>query len=146
MRGTHDAGRHAESPRVRFRLAGPVPVTGVFVVGLLGAGVSLLLIGELLRRRQLREKYAIMWLLIGPPIAALAIVPSLLDAVAGALGVADPVNLLLFLGVLVLLAVCLHLSWECSRLEEETRSLVEEVALLRYRLDQLEDRERLGPR
>jgi hypothetical protein len=118
-------------------------VTGVFVVGLLGAGISLLLIGELLRRRQLREKYAVMWLLIGPPIAVLAIVPSLLDAVAVALGVADPVNLLLFLGVLVLLAVCLHLSWECSRLEEETRSLVEEVALLRHRLDQLEDLDRL---
>jgi len=113
-------------------------VTGVFVVGLLGAVTSLLLIGELLRRRQLREKYAMIWLLVAPAIAVLAVVPSLLDAVAGSLGVADPVNLLLFLAVLVLLGVCLHLSWECSRLEEESRAVVEEVALLRQRLDQLE--------
>jgi hypothetical protein len=110
-------------------------MNGVFVVGLVGGAVSLLLIGELLRRRQLREKYAVIWLLIGIPIAVLAVAPSLLDAVADQLGVADPVNLLLFLSVLVLLGVCLHLSWECSRLEEETRSLVEEVALLRHRVE-----------
>ena len=113
-------------------------MTGVFALGVGSALLTLLGIGELLRRRQLREKYAVLWLLIGPAIAVLAVVPSLLDAAADALGVADPVNLLLFLGVLVLLGVCLHLSWECSRLEEETRSIVEEVGLLRHRVDQLE--------
>lgn len=113
-------------------------MTGVFLVGLIGAATTLLLIGELLRRRQLREKYAVLWLLVAPAIAVLALAPSLLDAAADVVGVADPVNLLLFLGVLVLLGVCLHLSWECSRLEEETRSLVEEVGLLRHRVDRLE--------
>lgn len=115
-------------------------MSGVFALGLVSAGISLVLIGELLRRRMLREKYAAIWLLVGPPIAVLALVPSLLDHVADWLGVADPVNLLLFLGVLVLLGVCLHLSWECSRLEEEARAVVEEVALLRERVDRLEGR------
>ena len=113
-------------------------MTGVFLVGLSSALVVLALIGELLRRRQLRETYAVLWLLVAPPIAVLAVAPQLLDAVADVLGVADPVNLLLFLGLLVLLGVCLHLSWECSRLEEETRSIVEEVALLRQRIDRVE--------
>ena len=113
-------------------------MTAVFALGVLSAVLTLAGIGELLRRRQLREKYAVLWLLVGPAIAVLAVVPSLLDAAADALGVADPVNLLLFLGVLVLLGVCLHLSWECSRLEEETRDLVEALALLRHRVDRLE--------
>jgi hypothetical protein len=30
-----------------------------------------------------------------------------------------------------LLLVCMHLSWEVSRLEEETRVLAEEIALIR---------------
>jgi hypothetical protein len=30
-----------------------------------------------------------------------------------------------------LLIVCIHLSWEVSRLEEETRTLAEEIALIR---------------
>jgi Uncharacterized conserved protein (DUF2304) len=41
------------------------------------------------------------------------------------------VSLALFLGVVFLLIVCIHLSWEVSRLEEETRTLAEEIALMR---------------
>jgi hypothetical protein len=39
-----------------------------------------------------------------------------------------------------LLLVCLHLSWEASRLEDETRVLAEEVALLRLRMDEQSER------
>jgi hypothetical protein len=120
-------------------------VSGVFVIGLVGGSSCILLIGELLRRRQLREKYAFIWLLVCPVIAALGVAPGLLNAASDALGVADPVNLLLFLAVLVLLGVCLHLSWESSQGEEETRSLVEEVALLRHRLEALESGDAAGP-
>ena len=37
---------------------------------------------------------------------------------------------------LVLLLVCVHLSWEVSRLEEETRTLAEDMALLRAEREQ----------
>jgi hypothetical protein len=37
----------------------------------------------------------------------------------------------------VLLLVSVHLSWEASRLEEETRTLAEEVALLRMQVESL---------
>lgn len=86
---------------------------------------------ELLRRRQLREKYALLWLAVGLVVAPLAFLPRLLDRVARALGVVSGVSLVLFLGVVFLLLVCVHLSWEVSRLEEETRTLAEHVAVLR---------------
>ena len=56
--------------------------------------------------------------------------PVLLNKVADVVGVKDPPNLLLFAAALLLLLVCVHLSWEASRLEEKTRTLAEEVALL----------------
>jgi hypothetical protein len=93
--------------------------------------VVLLVIVELLRRRQLREKYAILWLAVSVLIIPLALFPRLLDDVAGRLGVASGVSLVLFLGIVFLLLVCVHLSWEVSRLEEETRTIAEELALLR---------------
>ena len=93
--------------------------------------VVLLVIIELLRRRQLREKYAILWLAVSVLIIPLALFPRLLDNVASALGVASGVSLVLFLGIVFLLLVCVHLSWEVSRLEEETRTIAEELALLR---------------
>jgi hypothetical protein len=100
------------------------------VTGVTGL-VVLLVIVELLRRRQLREKYAILWLVVGLVIIPLALFPWLLDDVAGALGVASGVSLVLFLGIVFLLLVCVHLSWEVSRLEEETRTIAEDLALLR---------------
>lgn len=113
-------------------------MSDVEVVSLVGGVLIVLVMVELLRRRQLKEKYAVLWLAVALAVAVLAVAPGLLDAVAGRLSVADPVNLLLFVGMLVLLSVCVHLSWECSRLEDETRALAEEVALLRNQVEQRE--------
>lgn len=96
--------------------------------------VVLTLILELLRRRQLREKYAILWMGVGLAVLVLGFFPRLLDSVATMLGVASGASLVLFLGVIFLLLVSIHLSWEVSRLEEETRTLAEEVALIRTEL------------
>src|SRR5262245_54548464 len=88
--------------------------------------VLLVVILELLRRRQLREKYAILWLGVAVVVLPLAILPRLLDNVAGLLGIASGVSLVLLMGLVFLLLVCIHLSWEVSRLEEETRTLAED--------------------
>lgn len=96
--------------------------------------VLLATIMELLRRRQLREKYALLWFAVALAVGPLAFFPRLLDRVAQTLGVVSGVSLVLFLGVVFLLLVCVHLSWEVSRLEEETRTLAEHLALLRMRI------------
>ncbi len=103
------------------------------VAGLLVLAVMV----ELLRRRQLREKYAILWLGVSVVVIVLAAFPGLLDWSAHRLGIDSPPNLLLFAAVLVLLLVAVHLSWEASRMEEETRTLAEEVGLLRMQVDAL---------
>jgi hypothetical protein len=111
---------------------------------LLTGATALLFLGfifELVRRRRLREKYAVLWMFVGVIVLGLGLFPTALNRVAIAVGVANGVSLVLFFGVMFLLLVCLHLSWEASRLEDETRVLAEEVALLRLRLDeQIEER------
>ena len=96
--------------------------------------VVLAVILELLRRRQLREKYAMLWLGTLVVVIPLALFPGLLDNLARRVGIASGVSLVLFLGIVFLLLVCVHLSWEVSRLEEETRTLAEDLALLRTEL------------
>ena len=100
------------------------------VTGLTALAVLAFMV-ELLRRRQLQEKYAILWLLVSVVMLPLAFFPILTDTVARAIGIASGVSLVLFLGIVFLLLVCVHLSWEVSRLEEETRTLAEDVALMR---------------
>jgi hypothetical protein len=98
------------------------------------AVLLLLLVFELLRRRQLREKYAVLWMGVVAVVVLLGFYPRLLDAVARQVGVVSGVSLVLFLAVVFLLLVCVHLSWEASRLEEKTRTLAEEIALIRTEL------------
>jgi hypothetical protein len=99
----------------------------------------LVIIFELVRRRQLREKYALLWGAVGIVVIPLALFPRLLDTVSRAVGVASGVSLVLFLGLVFLLVVCVHLSWEVSRLEEETRTLAEDIALLRTEIRERAD-------
>jgi hypothetical protein len=94
----------------------------------------LVLIFELLRRRQLREKYAVLWLAVGLLTLPFGFIPNAFDHVSNSLGVHNGASLVLFLAVVFLLLVCIHLSWEASRLEDETRALAEEVALIRTEL------------
>jgi hypothetical protein len=105
------------------------------IVALLAGMASLGFILELVRRRQLRAKYAGLWLVLGTGMAILAVFPELVDRTADWLGVADPPNLLFFVAILVLLGVIVQLSFELSRVEEHVRTLVEEVAMLRAARD-----------
>ena len=97
------------------------------------------LVAEMLRRKKLREKYAIWWLVVGIATLVLAAFPQLLDYVAQAVGVQLPSNLLFILSILMLLGVCLHLSWEILVVEEETRALAEEVAILRIQIERINE-------
>ncbi|MGP0029928.1 MAG: DUF2304 family protein [Acidimicrobiales bacterium] len=110
-------------------------MTGVHIIALVSALITLTVIIRLSRHRQLPEKYAIVWLGVAVVIAFFAIFPGLFNSLAHGLGVKDPPDLLSVLGVLFLLVVCVRLSWEMGRLEDRTRDLAVEVALLRKDLD-----------
>ena len=101
--------------------------------------VMVVLVLVMLRRKKLREKYAVLWLLVGGGSLVLAGWPGLLGIVAGWLGVQVPSNLLFAMSIVLLMGVALHLSWELSVVEDETRILAEEVAILEASLTQLRD-------
>jgi hypothetical protein len=90
---------------------------------------------RLVRQRRLRGKYVLPWLFAVPVLALLALWPHLLSRGADALGVAYPLAAFLLLGVAFALLLLVHSSWELSRLEERTRALAEELAIVRALLD-----------
>nr|WP_231707689.1 DUF2304 domain-containing protein [Arthrobacter sp. zg-Y919] len=99
--------------------------------------IILVFVLDLLRRKKLREKYAALWLIVGFLILILAWFPYLLGVAAGLLGVQVPSNLLFAISIVFLLGVLLHLSVEISEVEDETRTLAEEVAILRVQVEKL---------
>jgi hypothetical protein len=90
---------------------------------------------HLLRSGRLRAKYAMLWSTVGAGLVILAAFPGLLDWTAGRLGIYYPPAAFLMAAVAFLFVLGVHFSWELSRLEERTRTLAEEVALLRDDLD-----------
>ncbi|MFH8249105.1 DUF2304 domain-containing protein [Microbacterium sp. B2969] len=110
----------------------------IVVAGLTFAVAVLVIILTLLVRRQLREKYAVLWLTIGLILLILSIFPELLVGLTHLLGVQLPSNLIFALSIVLLVGVCLHLSWELSRAEDEIRRLAEETAILRADVDELQ--------
>jgi hypothetical protein len=70
-------------------------------------------------------------------VAVFAISPGLFNSLAHTMGVINPPDLLAVLAALFLLVVCVHLSWELGRMEDKSRRLAEELALVRHDLDEL---------
>lgn len=107
--------------------------------------ISLVFIVRMVRRNQLPSRYALLWLSIGALLALLATFPGLVDRASSWLGIAYAPGTF-FLGAITLLfLIVVHFSWELSRLEARTRSLAQELAVLRA--DAPDDRpERRGPK
>ena len=112
------------------------------LLAVIAGGVIIAAMIELLRRQRLKERYTVLWFATAIGVAVLALFPRLLDLAADALGVKSGPNLLFLLAVSALGLVCIHLSVEVSRLEERTRILAEEVALVRATVRRTESLER----
>ena len=105
------------------------------IVGALGSLLALLLVLELVRRRHLREEYALLWLLTGVVLLLLSISRPLLDTLARLTGIFYPPSALFLVALLFVLAVLLHFSIVLTRLTQQNRELAQQVALLRHDLE-----------
>jgi len=85
---------------------------------------------ELVRRRRLMERYALLWLLSSLVLLVLAGWTGMLERVADLVGFAVPSNALFVVGFAFVLALLLHFSLAISRLSDETKVLAQHVARL----------------
>ncbi len=99
----------------------------VFLVTIGGAAFVL----RLLRKRQMRGKYTLLWMTVLLAVLVIAAFPSLLDRVSRFLHIYYSPSTLFLAAIGFLLLVCIYFSYELSRLEERTRILAEELAIVR---------------
>lgn len=104
----------------------------LLVAGLVLLGVTL----ELIRRRRLREEYAVLWICTGVMILAFVLAPQMLFAVSGWLHLNHAV-LMTFLCVLFLAAILLHYSVVISKQSDHEKDLAQELALLKDEIAKL---------
>jgi hypothetical protein len=104
------------------------------------AASALLLLGvlELVRRRSLLERYALLWLFSSLVLLALAVWKGLLSEVAQAVGIFYPPSALFVIAFGFILLLLLHFSVAVSRLADQSKVLAQRVALLERRLSEAE--------
>ena len=97
---------------------------------------SLLVLGilELVRRRRLMERYALLWLGSGLVLLALAIWRGALKTLSDALGIFYPPNALFLIAFGFVLLLLMHFSIAVSKLSDQTKVLAQKLALLEQRV------------
>jgi hypothetical protein len=111
--------------------------TKLQLLAIAASGILLLIIFELLRRRRLIERYALIWLGSGVVLLVLAVWTGLLEIVSKALGIAYPPNALFAFAFGFVLLLLMHFSIAISRLSGETKVLAQDVARLDRELREL---------
>lgn len=110
------------------------------IVSIAAAGILLLIVLEMVRRRRLLERYALLWLLSAAVLIGLGIWRGLLEKLSHAVGIAYPPNALFFIAVGFILMLLLHFSAAVSRLSDQSKVLAQRLSLLEERLRRAEAR------
>jgi Uncharacterized conserved protein (DUF2304) len=104
----------------------------IAILGSLALGAIVL---WLVRRRALREEYTPIWLALTAGLLLISLRMDILRILTRAIGGWTPSSTLFFLGEVFLLAICLNFAVRLSRAGVQLKSLGQEMALLRARLD-----------
>jgi len=108
-------------------------------IGVVGIAVlTFLIVVELVRRRRLMERYALLWLVAAVTLLVLAIWRGLLTTVSADLGIHYPPSTLFAVGFTFIVVLALSLSLVISRLAEQNTRLAQRLALLAERVEELE--------
>lgn len=115
-------------------VAPPLAATGIDgrlqIVAVAVTALIFLAVLELVRRRRLVERYALLWMVVAISLLVLAIWTELLSWATDLLNIEVPANGLFIAAFGVAFLLLLHFSVATSRLSEETKILAQEVARL----------------
>jgi hypothetical protein len=100
------------------------------ILAVVGSLFVLGLIVELVRRRQLKEEYSLLWILTALVLLVFALWYELLLKVTDLIGAVLPSSTLFFFGLVFVLLMLLHFSVRVSALERRITALVQEIGLL----------------
>ena len=115
------------------------------LVSILGSVLLLVIVLEMVRRRRLMERYALLWLLSAIVLLGLAAWRNGLVHISKAIGIIYPPNALFFVAFGFVLLLLLHFSAAVSRLSDQTKVLAQRLALLEERVRHGEERAAAPP-
>jgi len=105
-------------------------------VPLLAAGAVTLVTLELIRRRKLREEFALLWVGASAVLLVFALIPQLLGWISNTIGV-HYVTLMVLMLFCFLSMLMIHLAVAASRSADDVQRIAQRLALLEQKLETL---------
>ncbi|MBF0442854.1 MAG: DUF2304 domain-containing protein [Oligoflexales bacterium] len=102
------------------------------ILGIFISIITLLIVMELIRRRKLKEKYAIIWIGLFLAFLLICVRFEVVSLVGEIVGIKTPSNVLFFFGLMFCFIIVLSLSVIVSVLSDRVRTLAQQLALLEY--------------
>ena len=107
------------------------------IFAILASSVLILLIAVLIKRRKLREEYALLWLFTGIGMLILVIGYPILVWLSKLIGAVAPTTTLFLFALLFIILISIHFSVKFTRLSDQMQSVITELAFLRKELEDL---------
>lgn len=107
-----------------------------FVLAILGL-LLLVYIIHLVSSKRLLLSYSLLWICLSAVITICALFPTPIYWLADAIGVVLPSNFIFIIGIICLLIISLSLSVIASKQTAYSKTLIQEIAILRKEVDEL---------
>jgi hypothetical protein len=111
--------------------------TRVQIVAILVTAGLFVTVFELVRRRALMERYALLWLFASAILLGLAVWRNLLETIASSIGIYYAPSALFVIAFGFVLVMLLHFSLATSRLADQNKVLAQRIGLLQQQIDAL---------
>ncbi len=109
----------------------------ITVTGIVAGVLMMAMVLELVRRRSLGERYALLWLLLAATIILLSAWPALLQKLADLLNIYYPPSIIFGLAFVFIFGIMIHFSAVLSRQSKGYNKMVQRLSILEERIRQL---------
>lgn len=106
----------------------------VQIIAIAASLLFLAFIARLIIKGKLREEYAIIWIISSVLLIAFSFWRKGLEIISNIVGVFDPPNLVFTGAIFAILIYLLHLSIVVSKLQDQNKTLAQDIALLKEQL------------
>jgi hypothetical protein len=100
----------------------------------------LFIVINMIRRYSLELKYSLLWLGLSLLTLIMVIFPTVLVWISEQLGIKLPSNALFLFGIIAIFLIVFSLTVALSRSSNKVKDLIQEVGILKHKLEQLEKR------
>lgn len=94
---------------------------------------------NLVRTKKLKEEYALLWLFMAGTLVVAPLLIDVIDTVSFAIGIDYPPALMIVIALICFALIFFQISVAISRFSEQIKTLSQDLALTRKRLEDLEE-------